>query len=88
MKSEWFQWTTPKSLLKWKQRKEHLRVKLKEEIQADVFCLQEVDEFESEWKEFIENEMNMGVFISRGRRNRTRKETGVWCVGIKKSLSC
>jgi len=76
VKSEWFHWTTPKSLLKWKQRKEQLRVKLKEEIKADVFCLQEVDEFESEWKEFIENEMNMGVFYKQRTQKSNKKRDG------------
>jgi len=77
VKSEWFSWTKPKSLLKWKQRREHLRRKLRDELgEVDVFCLQEVDEFENEWKEFIENELNMGVFYKQRTQKSNNKKDG------------
>lgn len=78
VKSEWFSWTKPKSLLKWKQRREHLRRRLRDDElgKVDVFCLQEVDEFENEWKEFIENELNMGVFYKRRTQKSNNKKDG------------
>lgn len=78
MKSEWFSWTKPKSLLKWKTRREHLRRRLRDDElgKVDVFCLQEVDEFENEWKEFIENELNMGVFYKRRTQKSNNKKDG------------
>ena len=78
MKSEWFSWTKPKSLLKWKTRREHLRRRLRDDElgKVDVFCLQEVDEFENEWKEFIENELNMGVFYKRRTQKSNDKKDG------------
>ena len=78
VKSEWFSWTKPKSLLKWKTRREHLRRRLRDDElgKVDVFCLQEVDEFENEWKEFIENELNMGVFYKRRTQKSNDKKDG------------
>lgn len=78
VKSEWFSWTKPKSLLKWKTRREHLRRRLRDDElgKVDVFCLQEVDEFENEWKEFIENELNMGVFYKRRTQKSNNKKDG------------
>ena len=38
--------------------------------------MQEVDEFESEWKEFIENEMNMGVFYKQRTQKSNKKRDG------------
>ena len=78
VKSEWFSWTKPKSLLKWKTRREHLRRRLRDDElgKVDVFCLQEVDEFENEWKDFIENELNMGVFYKRRTQKSNDKKDG------------
>ena len=78
VKFEWFSWTKPKSLLKWKQRREHLRRRLRDDElgKVDVFCLQEVDEFENEWREFIENELNMGVFYKRRTQKSNNKKDG------------
>ena len=76
VKSEWFSWTQPKSLLKWKHRRERLRIKLRDELKADIFCLQEVEDFTTDWKDFIENELNMGCFYKQRTQKSNNKRDG------------
>jgi CCR4-NOT transcription complex subunit 6 len=52
IKREWFPQTRDGKLLKWSERKKNLVQKIGE-VNADIVCLQEIDNFDKEWKDFF-----------------------------------